>query len=86
MINPKWRFRVYERFDINTGKAKEDEYTFTRDLHEWEMDITYHNTHGGGTEFLAVFRLKAFPGQSFDLFGTTFHQRKAGSQNDTEIQ
>ena len=86
VVNPKWRFKVYDRFKINSGNLKEEEYTVTRDLHEWECDLTLHNTHGAGTEFLMVFRLKAFPGQPFDLFGTSFHERKAGSQSSTELQ
>ncbi len=81
VINPKWRFKTYNRFDVHSWEMKEDGYVITRDLHEWEMEVTYNNKRGRGTEFLLAFRLKAFPGQALDLFGTTFNQRKAGSQS-----
>jgi lipopolysaccharide assembly outer membrane protein LptD (OstA) len=81
VINPKWRFKTYHRFNASQFSLREDGYTITRDLHEWEMDLTYNQTRGQGIEFLVGFRLKAFPSQPLDLFGTTFHQRKAGSQS-----
>jgi hypothetical protein len=79
VVNPKWRFRVYDRYDISGGGQKELEYTVTRDLHCWEMDVSYNETKGEGSEMWIVFRLKAFPEQVLDLFGTSFNKRKAGS-------
>jgi len=81
IINPKWKFKIYNRFDVITGTLKEEQYSLTRDLHEWELNMVYHQTHGTGIEFMMSFTLKAFPDQPFDLFGTSFHQRKAGSQS-----
>ena len=81
VINPKWKFKVYERFDIDGGIQKEQEYTLTRDLHCWEMDISFNETRGQGSEIWMIFRLKAFPDMSIDLMSTGFNKRKAGSQS-----
>ncbi|MFA5059118.1 MAG: LPS assembly protein LptD [Candidatus Omnitrophota bacterium] len=79
VINPKWKFSIYERHDINSGSLKEQEFRVTRDLHCWEMDINFNETRGSGSEIWFVFRLKAFPDLSID-FGNGFNKRKAGSQ------
>ncbi len=84
-LNPKWKFRIYERFLANTGQLKEEEYALTRDLHEWEMDLTYRQERGSGSEFLVVFRLKAFPDMNLDLLSTGFNRPKAGSQSSEGI-
>ena len=60
--------------------VKEQEYTLTRDLHCWEMDINFNETRDEGSEIWLVFRLKAFPEMGFDL-GTSFNRRKTGSQS-----
>ncbi len=80
-INPKWRFRIYERFDALNGLQKEQEFTVTRDLHEWEMDINFNETKGQGDEIWIVFRLKAFPEMGLFDLGTGFNKRKTGSQS-----
>jgi len=87
-INPKWSARVYERIGVGSGGGgirdsgnKEEEFVVTRDLHEWEMDFAYHTQRGLGSEFFLVFRLKAMPDMKLDLFNTSFHTRKAGSQS-----
>ncbi|MFA5088137.1 MAG: LPS assembly protein LptD [Candidatus Omnitrophota bacterium] len=79
VINPKWKIRVYERFDAQNGILKEQNYSITRDLHCWEMEINFNETRNEGDEILLVFRLKAFPDIGFD-FGTSFNKRKTGSQ------
>ncbi len=79
VINPKWRFKTYNRWALNTGDMKEQGYIVTRDLHAWEMDMMYNKTQSGGHEVMMTFRLKAFPSQPFQLFGTTFYERKAGA-------
>ena len=79
-INPKWKFRTYFRLDTDSGTVKEQEYTITRDLHCWEMDINFNETRGEGSEIWLVFRLKAFPDIGID-FGTSFNKRKLGSQS-----
>jgi len=84
VLNPKWKFKIYDRFDIGGGGQKEQEFTITRDLHCWEMDMSYNETRGQGSEIWLVFRLKAFPEQTIDLFGTSFNKRKAGGQSSGE--
>ena len=79
-INPKWKFRVYDLFNIWRNGLKEQEYSITRDLHCWEMDINFTEKRGQGNEIWLVFRLKAFPDILLDL-GTSFNRRKAGSQS-----
>jgi len=79
-INQKWKFRVYQRFTLDSGTLKEQEYTLTRDLHAWLMNISFNETRGEGSEIWLVFTLKAFPDLGFD-FGTSFNKRKAGTQS-----
>lgn len=79
VINPKWRFKVYERFDVGGEGQKEQEYTITRDLHCWEMDLSFNESRDDGSEIWMVFRLKAFPGQELDIFSTNFNKKKTGS-------
>ena len=78
-FNPKWKIKVYERFDTEHGTQKEQSFTVTRDLHEWDLDMLYSEKRGSGSEILLVFTLKAFPEIGFDL-GSGFNKRKAGSQ------
>ncbi len=80
-INSKWKIKMYDRFNVDKGILKVEEYAITRDLHEWEMDLKYSQERGAGASFLMVFRLKAFPDMDLDLIGNSFHQRKAGSQS-----
>jgi len=79
-VNPKWTFNVYQRFDLDTGTLKEQQYGFERDLHAWTMALTFNETRGEGTEIWVVMTMKAFPEIGFDV-GTSFNRRKAGSQN-----
>jgi len=80
-LNQKWFFRNYIRFDTMNGIFKEQEYTLTRDLHAWEMDMSFNETRGKGSEIWFVFRLKAFPETLNVDFGTSFNKRKAGTQS-----
>ncbi|MCA9398327.1 MAG: LPS assembly protein LptD [Candidatus Omnitrophica bacterium] len=79
IINPKWAFRAYERFDLDQGKLKEQEYTLTRDLHSWEMELNFNDTKGEGSEIWMLFRLKAFPEIGIDA-GTSFNRKRSGSE------
>lgn len=81
-INPKWKFKIYERFLMNKSELKEEDYILTRDLHEWEMDINFNQERGQGMGFYLAFRLKAFPDSGLNLFSTGFHRPKAGSQSN----
>ncbi|HOD12830.1 MAG TPA: LPS assembly protein LptD [Candidatus Omnitrophota bacterium] len=80
-LNPKWKFRIYERFEVSGEGQKEQQYIITRDLHCWEMDMAFNERGGQGSEIWVVFRLKAFPDLSIDFMNTSFNRRKAGSQS-----
>ncbi|MBI3314554.1 MAG: hypothetical protein HYZ86_01250, partial [Candidatus Omnitrophica bacterium] len=77
--------KVYDRFTVNRGGLREEYYVLTRDLHDWEMNMEYHQEHGGGTDILVSFTIKAFPDMGLDLFSTGFNKRKAGSQEPPGI-
>jgi hypothetical protein len=85
-INPKWKFKVYNTYpltkatDGNITSARENEYILTRDLHEWEMDLTIDQQQGQGTTFYILFRLKASPGMKFNLVQSSFSPSRSGSQ------
>lgn len=61
--------------------ARENEYVLTRDLHEWEMDLTIDQQEGHGSTFYVIFRLKAFPNMKADLINTSFQQSRPGTQS-----
>ena len=79
-INPKWEFSVYERFYPVFDHLKEQEYVITRDLHCWELTLSYNVTRGKGEEIWFAFRLKAFPEMGFE-FNKSYHGPKVGSQS-----
>ena len=87
-INPIWRFKVYNSFPVvnaingNSTSARENEFVLTRDLHEWEMDLTIDQQEGQGSTFYVVFRLKLFPDMKLPLLSSTFQPSKAGAQNN----
>jgi hypothetical protein len=82
-VDPKWKFSIYQRF--NTGHRdpslkrglREQEYTLSRDLHCWIMDITYNVTRDKGESIFIAFRLKAFPELNFN-YNQTYHEPKPG--------
>lgn len=82
-LNPKWSFYIYQRrerghgVDINRG-LKEHEYTLSRDMHCWTMDVTYNGRKGHGSTIWIIFRLKAFPENEFG-FNQSYHTPKSGS-------
>ncbi len=80
VLNPKWKISAYNRFDIDRGIHKEQEFVLTRDLHCWEVALNFNETRGEGSEIWLVFTLKAFPEMMLDV-GTSFNRRKAGSQS-----
>ncbi|HLF17960.1 MAG TPA: LPS assembly protein LptD [Candidatus Omnitrophota bacterium] len=79
-FNSKWAFQLLNRFNIDTADLEEQQYVLTRDLHSWEMDIHINDKKEEGSEFIVVFRLKAFPDIGFD-FGTEFNRRESGSSS-----
>ncbi|MDP8265800.1 MAG: LptA/OstA family protein [Candidatus Aceula meridiana] len=78
-INPKWKFSVYGRFNLDGGNFEEHQYTITRDLHCWEADVSFSQTKSSGSEIWVVFRVKAFPDMVLDLLSTSFNRRKVGT-------
>ncbi|MCK9571680.1 MAG: LPS export ABC transporter periplasmic protein LptC [Candidatus Omnitrophica bacterium] len=83
-LSPKWRFSVYERYNFKQTSTldrglSEQEYTLTRDLHCWEMDLTWNSKKGQGSGIYFTFRLKAFPGSEFG-FNQTISESKSGAQ------
>ncbi|HRZ40255.1 MAG TPA: LPS assembly protein LptD [Candidatus Omnitrophota bacterium] len=64
-LNPKWDFRVRQRYDIQSGQSKEQEYGFVRDLHTWLMHLTFNKRQFDGEEFWVMFSLKEFPDLRF---------------------
>lgn len=85
-ISPKWKFRVYERYqfketaDVRHGMVKQ-EYTFSRDLHCWLFDIAYTIEKEHGQSIWCIFRLKAFPEAEIN-FTTSFSSPQSGSQSN----
>ena len=79
-LNQKWKIKFYERYDTEAGIQKEQSYSITRDLHEWDMDMAFREKRGEGSEILLIFTLKAYPDISIDV-GSSFNKRKEGSQS-----
>jgi len=82
VISPKWKVGVYERFDIQGRTIEEQQYTLVRDLHCWEVELTYDIE---GSNFLKdkyavwlAFRIKAFPDLYIGL-SRSFTKRAPGS-------
>ncbi|MBN1405935.1 MAG: LPS export ABC transporter periplasmic protein LptC [Candidatus Omnitrophica bacterium] len=91
-INPQWKIRAYESFDIKsqTGSSKkmhnlkEQRYVITKDLHCWEAELNYNVYRERGEEILLVFRIKAFPEIPFE-YGKNYHEPKRGSQGSQTV-
>lgn len=78
-INDKWKIRFYERFDLETKKFEQQEYTISRDLHCWILDFTYSiNTLDNNNTFWVILTLKAFPTYPIGL-KQTYSQPRFGS-------
>jgi LPS-assembly protein len=83
-LSPKWKFSIYERYEMGNDPnvkrgLKEQQYTLSRDLHCWQMDVAYDITQAQGHTIWFVFRLKAFPEMEFN-FDQSYHQPRPGSQ------
>jgi hypothetical protein len=84
-LNPKWKFSLYQRrnfgHDTNIPQGlREQEYTLSRDLHCWIMDITFNTKKNEGSAVWFIFRLKAFPEIEFG-FNQSYSSPQSGSQN-----
>ena len=81
-FNPKWRTVVYDRWNLQTKAWLEQQYSFVRDLHSWEVEFAYSRKdhyQDAGSEVWVIFRLKAFPKTGFRS-SSGFNKAKAGSQ------
>ncbi|MFY9402670.1 MAG: LptA/OstA family protein [Candidatus Omnitrophota bacterium] len=88
-LNPKWRLFVYQRYNLKSYTdasnafiergTLEQEFTVSRDLHCWEMDLTLNHKKNHGSGIYVVFRLKAFPEAEFG-FDQSYNKPKSGAQ------
>ncbi|MBU0547434.1 MAG: LPS assembly protein LptD [Candidatus Omnitrophica bacterium] len=83
-MSPKWKFGSYIRYNLKKsisldGGMQEQEYTLTRDLHCWDLDITLNKKEVSGTTIFFTFRLKAFPENEFG-FDQALTRQKSGTQ------
>ena len=84
LLNTKWAFSFYDRFERGSDQTLEkglveEEYTIIRDLHCWDMSITYNRKSGQGASVFILFRLKAFPELNFN-FNQSYHKPTTGAQ------
>lgn len=82
-FSPKWRFAVYQRYNFKETPTikkglREQQYTFSRDLHCWIMDFTYSIKQDEGHAIWMAFRIKAFPEMEFG-FNQSYHAPKSGA-------
>ncbi|PIQ84934.1 MAG: hypothetical protein COV73_06230 [Candidatus Omnitrophica bacterium CG11_big_fil_rev_8_21_14_0_20_43_6] len=83
-ISPKWKFGIYQRYNLKKSSTldkgyQEQQYTLTRDLHCWDLDISLSKKEDTGTTIYFTFRLKAFPENEFG-FDQKMSEGKSGSQ------
>jgi len=78
-INDDWKIKVYERFDMDSRKWEEQEYTIYKDLHCWIGELTLNVRDNEFSTWL-VFKLKAFPDIPIGVFRTTYRRPHPGGQ------
>jgi len=79
-LSPKWRVRVYERFQFKENSLKEQEYSITRDLHCWDAEFLFNARKPEEKTFWFILRLKAFPNIPIKA-STSYHKPKTELQN-----
>lgn len=90
-INPKWKFAIYERYNLKTyldtsvypnvqvgQTALEQQITLTRNLHCWDMELSWGHRQNNGSTIYLLFRLKAFPENEFG-FDQNYNKPKSGA-------
>lgn len=85
-FNPKWKMNIFQRHEIGSGATlkkglKEQEYTLSRDLHCWTMELSYNREKNRGETIWLILRLKAFPGLEFN-FNQSYNAPRPGGQNN----
>ena len=78
-INEEWKVKIYERFEFDTAKWEEQQYTIYKDLHSWLAELSL-NVRGDEYTAWLVFRLKAFPDIPIGLFETTYRRPQPGGR------
>ena len=91
-INPKWKFSYYQRYNLKgytdtsvnpyaeVGKCSlEQQITLTRNLHCWDVDLTWGNKKNSGATIYLMFRMKAFPENEFG-FDQSYNEPRSGAQ------
>ena len=75
-----WSFKVYQRLQFKGNSlVKEQDYSLSKELHCWILDIKYNVLRERGETIWLALRLKAFPEMSID-YGQIYHEPKPGSQ------
>lgn len=75
-----WSFRVYQRLQFKGNSlVKEQDYSISKELHCWILDIKYNVLRERGETIWFALRLKAFPEMSID-YGQMYHDPKTLSQ------
>ena len=81
VFNPKWRFDWYERYDLQKTEVEEQQFSIVRDLHCWEVEVTYDlkgdDIMKDDFTFWVAFRVKAFPDLNIGL-NRSFDKRPPG--------
>ena len=82
-FNPLWKTVIYEQAEMRIGQLREQQYSFVRDLHSWEVEFAFKDKNhyqDSGSEFWFIFRIKAFPNVGING-SSSFATAKAGSQS-----
>jgi len=64
-LTPKWKFSIYERYNLKDSPvlrkgSQEQEYTLTRDLHCWDLDISLNQKEDTGRRYSLLLGLRLF--------------------------
>ncbi|MFC1480165.1 LPS assembly protein LptD [Candidatus Omnitrophota bacterium] len=82
VLNSKWRLDLYERFDLQSALIEEQQLSIVRDLHCWEVELTYDLKGGNFIKddfsMWLAFKIKAFPDLYIGL-NRSFTKRPPGS-------
>jgi LPS-assembly protein len=83
-LSSKWKFGIYQRYNLKktdtlTAGSQEQQFTITRDLHCWELEVSLGKTKNVGSSVYFTFRLKAFPENEFG-FDQSTSKKKSGAQ------
>ncbi|KJJ85596.1 Organic solvent tolerance protein OstA [Candidatus Omnitrophus magneticus] len=80
-LNPMWGVGWYERLDLQSKDIEEQQFTLTRDLHCWEVSVSYSvqgsNIFKDEYTVWFAFKIKAFPDLPIGL-NRSFEKRTPG--------